>query len=116
LKEASLKGFQIRWYKKAKFSKAQKTQIKKSIRDMSDIILQSMGCAKKEASQDPAPEIRLPLPSLASHQVYLTVEYCNNAWHLLLETVSDCIGELVCVGFPCIQMLKSSEVEEEALL
>jgi hypothetical protein len=116
LKESSLKGFQIHWYKKAKLSKAQKIQIKKSITDMSDTILQSMDCAKKEASEDPAFEVRLPLPFLASPQAYLTVEYCNDAWHLLLETVSDCIGELVCVDFPCIQMLKSNEIEEEALL
>lgn len=113
--KSSIKGFRIRWNKELRLSQTQKQQLKKDLQGMSEKILLAMNCAKEEESRNEIAEMRLPLPAHAHLHAYLTVEYCNDAWHLILETYNDCIGEIMCADAKCIQMLKSSDVEEEAL-
>ncbi len=82
---------------------------------MSKKIFGAMECAKEEEARNEPAEIRLPLPHHTGLHAYLTVEYCNDAWHLILETCKDCIAELICPDGECIQMLKDSDVEEETI-
>jgi hypothetical protein len=113
--KSSIKGFRIRWNKKLKLSQIQKRQLKKDLHDMSERILHAMNCAKDEGFRHEIAEMRLPLPAHAHLHAYLTIEYCDDAWHLILETYNDCLGEVVCPDSTCIQMLENSEVEEEFL-
>jgi hypothetical protein len=45
----------------------------------------------------------------------LTIEYGDDAWHLILETRAECIAEIIQEGKPFIQMLKASDVEVETI-
>ena len=111
----SLRGFKIRWCKKTKLTQAQRQNIKNDLHNLSDRIMKVMNGTKEEDSRKEIAEMRFPLPSIPHLKVYLTIEYCNNAWHIFIETYSDCIGEIVSEGRPFIQMLKKEEVEEETL-
>jgi hypothetical protein len=112
LEKSSIKGFQIRWSKKANVSEAKKHQIRTELEHMSDEIFQAMNDTKTEALQN----MRLPLPSkYARFRLYLTIEYGDDAWHLILETRAECIAEIIQEGKPFIQMLKASDVEVETI-
>jgi hypothetical protein len=111
----SLRGFKIRWCKEAKLSQTEKQKIKKDLHHMSEKIMKVMNGTKEEDSRREVGEMRFRLSSFPHSKVYLTIEYCNNAWHIFMETFSDCIGEIVCEGGSFIQMLKKEEVEEETL-
>ena len=111
-----LKGFKIRWCKKAKLAREQKEEIKKDLQNLSAKIIKVMNGTKEEDSRKETAEIRFPLPSIPHLKAYLTVEYCNNAWHIFMETYSNCIGEILREGGPFIKMLKKDEVEEEEAL
>ncbi len=113
--KSSIKGFRIRWNRETKLTQIQRQQLKDDLLGMSESILHAMDCAKEEGSRNEIAEMRLPLPVHARLHAYLTVEYCNDAWHLILETYRECIGEIVCPHSKCIQVLKNSEVEEEIL-
>jgi hypothetical protein len=112
----SLKGFKIRWCKRAKLSYVQKQKVKKELYDLSDKITKVMNCTKEEYARKELAEIRFPLPSIPHLKAYLTVEYCNEGWHIFMETYSDCIGEILCENEQFIQMLNEDEVEEEETL
>jgi hypothetical protein len=111
-----IKGFKVRWCRKANLSQDQKQKIKKDLYDLSDKIKKVMNSAKEEDSRKELAEIRFPLPSIPHLKAYLAVEYCNNAWHIFMETYSYCIGEILREGEPFIQMLKKNEIQEEETL
>ena len=111
-----LKGLKIRWCKKARLTREQKEEVKKDLQKLSDKIIKIMNGTKEEDSRKETAEIRFPLPSIPHLKAYLTVEYCNNAWHIFIETYSNCIGEILREGGPFIKMLKKDEVEEEEAL
>ena len=116
MQKSSIKGFQIRWSKKAKLSEAEKYQIKIKLEHMSDEILQAMNCTKTETLQNKVEQMRLPLRSKHNRfRVYLAIEYCIDGWHLILETYADCLGEIVHKGEAFIQMLKANDVEVETI-
>jgi thioredoxin 1 len=115
LPEVTAKGFQIRWFKKAKVSNRERQLVKKDLESMSGIIGKVLNCTKEEALENPEPEIRLPLRSQKHRDVYLTIEYCNNGWHLILESPTEIIGEIVSRGFPFIQTLKENEIETDII-
>jgi len=115
LPEVTVKGLQIRWCKKAKFSKRDRQLVKRDLESMLGLINRVLNCTKEEALENPEPEIRLPLPSHTRRDVYLTIEYCNNGWHLILESPTEIIGEIVSSGFPFIQTLKENEIETDAV-
>jgi thioredoxin 1 len=112
---ANVKGFQIRWFKKTKTSSRDRKLIKRDLQSMSEIINKALKCTKEEAMEDRAGEIRLPLPSHTHRDVYLTIEYCNDGWHLILESPTDIVGEIVSEGFPFIRTLEENEVETDAI-
>jgi hypothetical protein len=116
MSKSSLKGFQIRWCKKAKLSQAEKQKIKKDLHDMSGKILKVMEGTKEEDSRKEVAEMRFPLPSIPHLKAYLTIEYCNDEWHIFMETYSTCIGEILHEGGPFIQLLKRDEIEQEETL
>ena len=116
MSKSSLKGFIIRWCKKAKLSQAEKQKIKKDLHDISGKILKVMEAAKDEDSRKEVAEMRFPLPSIPHLKAYLTIEYCNDAWHIFMETYSTCIGEILREGGPFIQLLKRDEIEQEETL
>jgi hypothetical protein len=116
MSKSSLKGFKIRWCKKAKLSKDQKQKVKKDLYDLDDKIMKVMNGTKEEDSRKEVAEIRFSLPSIPNLKAYVTIEYCNDSWHIFMETYSFCIGEILREGGPFIQLLKKDEVEEEELL
>ena len=99
---SSINSFKIRWCKKAKLSKDLKQKAKKDLYDLD---------SRKEVA-----EIRFSLQSIPHLKAYVTIEYCNDSWHIFMETYSFCIGEILREGGPFIQLLKKDEVEEEELL
>ncbi len=111
----SLRGFRILWNRKLRLPETQKQQLKKDLREMAERIIEAKNCAKEEGLRHEIAEIRLPLPPHARLHAYLTIEYCDNAWHLILETYKNWLGEIMCPDSTCIQMLKSGDVEEEIL-
>ena len=111
--EAAVKGFQIRWLKKTKVSSRDRKLVKRDLKGMSEIIKKALNCTKEEALENRAAEIRLPLSSHAHRDVYLTIEYCNDGWHLILESPTEIIGEIVSRGFPFIQTLEENEIETD---
>ncbi len=113
--KSSVKGFRIRWNKKSKLTQSQKQALKKDLLGISEEILRAMDCAKEEGARNEIAEVRLPLPTHAHLHAYLTIEYCNDAWHMILETYDECLGELVCPGNECIQMLEDHDIDEEVL-
>ncbi len=113
--KSSIKGFRIRWNKESRLTENQKEHLRKNLLGMSEKIFQSMECTKEEGARNEVAEIRLPLPPHLHLHTFLTIEYSNNAWHMILETLDECIGEIVCPGAECIQMLKKTDVEEETL-
>jgi thioredoxin 1 len=115
LPEVNVKGLQIRWFKKTKFSNRERQLVKRDLKNMSGIINKVLNCTKEEALENPEPEIRLPLPSHAHRDIYLTIEYCNNGWHLILESPTEIIGEIVSMGFPFIRTLKENEIETDII-
>jgi thioredoxin 1 len=115
LPEVSVKSLQISWFKKTKVSPKDRQLMKRDLESMSAIINKVLNCTKEEALENPEPEIRLPLPSQTRRDVYLTIEYCNNGWHLILESPTEIIGEIMSRGFPFIQTLKENEIETDAI-
>jgi thioredoxin 1 len=115
LPEVTVKDLQIRWCKKTKFSKKDRQLVKRDLKNMLGLINKVLNSTKEEALENPEPEIRLPLPSQKTRDVYLTIEYCNNAWHLILESPTEIIGEIVSRGLPFIQTLKENEIETDAI-
>ncbi len=112
---SSLEGYRILWCRQNKLSKSDKQVIKKNLLDMSQRVLDVMKCAKEEGLQEESAIARMPLPHHAHFQAYLTIERCNGAWHIFVETLSECIGEVVGKDERFIQMLKEDEFEEEVL-
>ncbi len=98
---------QIRWCKEAKTPSKEKQAIKRKLKGMTRIIEEAMAYTKKE----PVEEVRLSV----APEVYAVVEYCENSWHLGLETVSQYLGEVVCRGAPLICLLKDEAVETESI-
>lgn len=43
------------------------------------------------------------------------IEYCDEAWHLILESSKECIAEIVFKGLPLIGTLEDKEVEVETI-
>ena len=113
---SSINSFKIRWCKKAKLSKDLKQKAKKDLYDLDDKIIKVMNGAKEEDSRKEVAEIRFSLQSIPHLKAYVTIEYCNDSWHIFMETYSFCIGEILREGGPFIQLLKKDEVEEEELL
>jgi hypothetical protein len=113
---SSLEGFKIRWCKKAALSQDQKQAVKKDLTDLFDKIIAVMNDTKEENTRKELGEVRLRLPSIPRLKAYLTVEYCNDAWHIFMETYANCIGEIFRKDGPFIQMLDEDEVEEEETL
>jgi thioredoxin 1 len=111
--EVTVKGFQIRWFKKTKVSSRDRRLVKRDLEGMSEIIKKALNCTKEEALENRVAEIRLPLPSHTRRDVYLTIEYCNNGWHLILESPTEIIGEIVRKGSPFIQTLEENEIDTE---
>ncbi len=77
--------------------------------------MQALNHTEDESSENKVEEVRLQIPSISHPKVYLTIECCNDAWHLILETYSDCIGEVMLGGSPSIQMLKNTDIEAESI-
>jgi thioredoxin 1 len=115
LPEVTMKGSQIRWYKKTKISNKDRQLVKRDLEGMSGIINKILNCTKEEALENPLPEIRLPLPSHTHRDIYLTIAYRDNRWHLILESPTEIIGEIVSRGFPFIQTLKENEIETDVI-
>jgi thioredoxin 1 len=115
LPEVTMKGLQIRWFKKTNVSNRDRQLLKRDLENMSGIINKVLNCTKEEALENPVPEIRLPLPSHTRRDAYLTIEYCNNGWHLILESPTEIIGEIVSRGLPFIQTLKENEIETDVI-
>jgi hypothetical protein len=111
----SVKGCQIRWFKRTEMSKKERKLIKKGLEGMSETIEEAICCTKGEALKNHVEEIPLPLPPRGHSDVYLTVEYCDEAWHLILESSKECIAEIVCKGLPLIGTLEDKEVEVETI-
>ncbi len=53
---------------------------------MSRVISEAMDCTEEEGQKEEAAEMRLQLSQHGKKEVLLTVEYCNDAWHLVIET------------------------------
>lgn len=113
--EVAVKDFQIRWFKKTKVSDRDRRLVKRDLESMSEIIKKALNCTKEEALENRAAEIRLPFPSHTHRDVYLTIEYCNDGWHLILESPTEIIGEIVSRGFPFIQTLEENEIETDVI-
>ena len=92
---SSIKGFKIRWCKKAKLSKDQKQKVKKDLYELDEKIIKVMNGTKEEDSRKEVAKIRFSLPSIPHLEAYLTVEYCNDAWHIFMETYAFYIGEIL---------------------
>ncbi len=112
---SSLEGYRILWCKENKLSESERLLVKKDLLGMSKRILDVMKRVKEEDLQDEGPVARMPLPRHAHLQAYLAIERCNEAWHVFVETISDCIGEIVGDGEQFIQVLKDGEFEEDVL-
>ncbi len=82
---------------------------------MSKRVLDVMRRAREEGVQEESAVARMPLPHHAHLQAYLAIERCNDSWHIFVETLSECIGEIVGEGEPFIQVLKEGEFEEDVL-
>ncbi len=88
--------------------------IKKDLLDMSKRVLDVIRCAKEENLEE-GTIARMQLPRHAHLKAYLAIERCNDTWHVFVETLSECIGEIIGEGEPFIQMLKKGEFEEDVL-
>jgi len=76
-------------------------------------IEKTMEIAKEEDLNDRPSEIRLHLASRSRQKFYLTIECCENAWHLFLETCDTIVAEIVKEKGPFIKLLKDENVEVE---
>jgi thioredoxin 1 len=107
----SIVGCQIRWIKNATISKKTRQLVKKNLRGMSTLLEKVMNCTKEEALENRPAEIRLTVAPL----IYLAVEYCQDGWHLGLETRSEPVGEIVRKGTPFITELDDKDIETETI-
>ena len=107
----SIVGCQIRWSKELTISKKTRQLIKKNLRGMSAILEKVMNCTREEALENRMAEIRLAV----APPVYLSVQYCEDGWHLGLETYSEGVGEIVRKGAPFIRELDDKHVETETV-
>ena len=109
--EADTKRFQIRWLK-TKISHRDRQLIGKDLQSMQDIINKAIKCTKEEAMENRPSRalIRLPLRSQTDRNICLTIEYCNDNWHLILESPTDIVGEILTQGLSFIQMLEDKEI------
>jgi len=106
-----IEGCQIRWFKKTTISKKQRQLIKKNLRGMSALLEKVMNITREEALENRVGEIRLAV----APPVYLAVEYCQDSWHLGLETYSEGVGEIVRKGAPFTIELDDKDVETETI-
>ena len=107
----SVTGCQIRWFKRTTISNKDRRTIKKNLKNTSSIIDKVMNLTKEEALENRFSEIRLPV----APPVYLSVEYCQDGWHLGLETQSEAMGEIVCKGAQFVKELEDKDVETETI-
>ena len=107
----SVVGCQIRWFKKTITSTEQRELIKKNLKGMSALLEKVISCTKEEALENRVSEIRLAV----APPVYLAVEYCQDSWHLGLETYSEAVGEITCKGSPFTSELDDKDVETETI-
>jgi len=105
----SIVGCQIRWFKKTTISKKTRQTIRKKLRDMSPTLEKAMNFTREESLENRSGEIRLAV----APPVYLAVEYCQNNWHIGLETNEEPVGEVVREGGPYIAILDDKDVETE---
>lgn len=111
----SFEGFQILWCKKTKVSRKDRQLIKKSLIEKSETIGRLLEFTKQESLNNREAEIRLRLAPDAHQKFYLAVESGMNAWHLLLETNTAGIGEIVHEGGKFMRLLNDKDVEVETL-
>jgi len=104
-------GCQIRWLKKTTIPKRQRQLIKKNLRGMSPLLEKIMNITREETLEDRPTEIRLAV----APPVYLAVEYCQDSWHMILETYSEAIGEIACKGAPFTVEFDDKDVETETI-
>ena len=102
-------GYQIRWYKKTTTTKKTKELIKKNLIRMSTTLEKIMNITREEALENRPSEVRLPV----TPSVYLAVEYCQDNWHLGLETYTEPVGEVDRKGAPFVTVLDDKDVETE---
>ena len=107
--DLSVAGCQIRWCRKT--SKKTRELVKKNLRRMSKTIEKVMNVTREETLCKRPTEIRLAV----APPVYLAVEYCQDNWHLGLETYSEPVGEIVCKGTRLLTELDDKNVETETL-
>lgn len=107
----SFKGCQIRWCKKAEVTSKDKRTITKNLESMSELIQKAMNYTKEKTLEDIAEEIRISV----GPKIYLVIEYCQNSWHLGLETTTDYVGEIVGKAAPLICLLEDKDVKAERI-
>lgn len=107
----SVVGCQIRWLKKTTISKKTRQLVKKNLIGIPAILEKVMNCTKEEAMENRVAEIRLAV----APPVYLAVEYCQDGWHLALETYSEPIGEIVRKGASFVTELDDKDIETETI-
>ncbi len=107
----SFKGSQIRWCKKTKVTNKDKKTIIRNLESRSKIIREAMNHTKEKALQNQVEEIRLSIKP----GIYLVIEYCQDSWHLGLETLTDYVGEIVGKGEPLISLLEDKDVSVEGI-
>lgn len=107
----SFKGYKIRWCRKAKVPERTKRKIVKNLRGMAQIIGKTLNYTKEKALEGVPEEIRLSVMP----EIYVVIEYCQNAWHLGLETTAEYLGEIVGEDVPLICLLEDNEVKSEKI-
>jgi len=107
----SIAGCQIRWCRKTTISNEIRELVKKNLRKMSTTIDKIMNVTKEETLDKKPTEIRLAI----APPVYLAVEYCQDNWHLGLETYNEPVGEIVSKDGKFFTELDDKDVETEQI-
>jgi thioredoxin 1 len=107
----SFRGYTIRWCKEAKVAEKTKRRITKNLQGMSQIVGKALKYTKEKVLEGVPEEIRLSV----AREVYLVIEYCQDAWHLGLETANSYLGEIVGEKAPLICLLEDKEVKPEKI-
>ena len=107
----SIAGCQIRWCRKTTISNKTRELIKKNLGKMSTTIEKIMNVTREETLDKRPTEIRLAIAPPA----YLAVEYCQDNWHLGLETYSEPVGEIVSKEGKFFTELDDKDVETEQM-
>ena len=111
----SLEGFEVRWLKKSEISELEKRKIIDALKANSEKLFGIMNCVEDETLKDNPEEVRLPLLEFNGKKVYVVVEYGTEAWHLILETDTDCIGEIAKEEKHFMSLLDRDEVDIETI-